>query len=82
MAKEFERTCQRCGTTWYIPKALAKERAPNAMQIAGARIGAAGSLFSSKNARKAATLEERRARVAENSRCPNCGSSSFSQRKV
>jgi hypothetical protein len=51
----------------------------------GARMSAAGegmSLFSSFRGRNAKTLhrlEDKQARVLENSRCPKCGSQSFDQ---
>lgn len=90
--KEVRRTCKRCKTEWYLPKDLAKERAPNKMQLAGAKmqaVGAAGSivpglgLFSKSRKRaQAQALADRRIRVLENSRCPNCGSVEFEQIKV
>jgi ribosomal protein S27AE len=86
MAKEYERTCDRCGTVWYLPKSLAKERAPNRIQMAGARIGAVGGSLTpfagKKQELQLQTLEARRERALQNGRCPNCGSSSFSERKV
>jgi ribosomal protein S27AE len=86
--KEYKRTCERCGHIWYIPKALADERAPNKLEMWGAKMQKAGtelSLVSFSRRRKQAEvqrLEEKAVRVAENSRCPNCGSVAFSQERM
>jgi ribosomal protein S27AE len=86
--KEYRRTCQRCETVWFIPKALAEERAPNKLSMWGAKMQKAGtgmSLVSFSRRRKQAEvqrLEEKASRVADNSRCPNCGSSAFNQERM
>lgn len=57
MAKEYRRTCKRCQTEWYLPKEFAKERMPNKVAIAGAKMSSAGasmSLISFSRGRKKA----------------------------
>ena len=79
-AKEYRRTCSRCQNQWYIPKKLASERAPNRLEMAGAKMSSTGaniSIVSFSRTRKqlrVQQLEDRQVRVAENTRCPNCGS--------
>ena len=86
--KEYRRVCNRCQHEWYLPKKLAEERAPGGMEMAGAKMRSSGANMSlvsfKRSARqlKVMQLEERAARVAENSRCPACGSSSFEQQKM
>ena len=91
--REYRRTCERCGTTWYVPAELAgprnkgEERAER-WKLAGARMGAAGSSMTifgalrgfrpSRSARaEVDRLEARRDRVLEARRCPSCGSVSY-----
>jgi ribosomal protein S27AE len=86
--KEYKRTCSRCQHVWYIPKKLADERAPNSLEMAGAKMQRAGanmSLVSFSRTRKQLQvqhLEEKRARVLDNSRCPSCGSTAFGQQRM
>ena len=82
---EYRRTCTRCSHVWYIPKALADEKAPGRVEMTRAKVKRAGSntaLVSFARGRRQAkvtALEEKRVRVAENGRCPQCGSSAFRQ---
>lgn len=88
MAKEYARTCTRCGTSWYVPKDLAKGKKPRKMAIAGAKMRSSGmkmsslGLFGSGSALEAAALEAKRDRIADASRCPNCGSVAFKQSRA
>jgi ribosomal protein L37E len=88
MAKEYARTCTRCGTSWYVPKDLAKAKKPKKMAIAGAKMRSSGAkmsslgVFGSGAAREAAALEAKRDRLTDAERCPNCGSVSFKQSKA
>jgi ribosomal protein S27AE len=88
MAKEYSRTCTRCGTSWYVPKELAKGKKPKKMAIAGAKMRSSGAkmsslgVFGSGAAREAAALEAKRDRLTDAARCPNCGSVSFKQAKA
>lgn len=88
MAKEYRRVCQRCETEWYVPSALAKERAPSRLEIAGRKVQATGSSMSivsfskSRDQAKLANAQEKRQRVLDNSRCPSCGSIKFKQTRA
>lgn len=86
--KEYRRACRRCETEWYIPRSIADEKAPGRLEMTSAKLKRSGSnaaLVSFARGRRAAkvtSLEEKRARVAENTRCPSCGSTDFSQQKA
>jgi ribosomal protein L37E len=71
MAKEYARTCTRCGTSWYVPKDLAKVKKPKKMAIAGAKMRSSGVKMSSLGVFG-----------SDAERCPNCGSVSFKQSKA
>ena len=85
--KEYLRRCTRCDNEWYIPKALGDEIPPNRWELSGARQMARGrsmTLWASASSKhryraRADALEAKAARILENSRCPNCGSTSFQQ---
>jgi hypothetical protein len=85
--REWRRECERCGTVWYVTDKAARERAPNRMELTGARMtntGAQISLFGSSKKRTAAStelsrLEEKSARVAAMNSCSSCGSGKFTQ---
>jgi hypothetical protein len=72
--KEFKRTCTRCGTEWYIPKDAAKERAPNKLEMLGAKMERAGtrasliSFTKSQKELKVQSLEGRPSACAETTR--------------
>ena len=86
--EEYRRTCSRCRHQWYIPKKLAEERAPNRMEMTGAKMSSAGAnislVFFSRTRKqlRVQQLEDRQVRVAENTRCPSCGSSAFTQERM
>lgn len=85
--EEMQRTCKRDGTVWYVPLKEARERRDNAALRSGIRMQAAGSrisLFGQSSAAELqlANLEAKEARIASNSRCPTCGSTSFREKKV
>jgi hypothetical protein len=87
MAKEMQRTCKRDGAVWYVPLKEAKERPPNRMEMTGAKMQAAGDRMTlwgggSRSEHLLANLEAKRARVVRNNSCPQCGSSSYTERKV
>jgi ribosomal protein S27AE len=85
---EVKRTCNRCGHARYLPRKLAREKAPNAMQLTGAKLragGASASVLSTKGAAKQLQLnrlEERDRRVLENAMCPGCGSIDFTETRA
>ena len=86
--KEYVRTCKRDGTTWYVPKDLAKAKKPKKMAIAGAKMRSSGmkmstlGVFGSGAAREASALQDQRDRLTDAQRCPNCGSVSFKQSRA
>jgi len=87
VAKEMERRCKRDGAVWYVPLKEAKERPPNGMEMFGAKLRATGDRLSPSNKRSGgelhlSNLERARERVRNNSSCPQCGSTSFTERKV
>ena len=79
---EYSRTCQRCGTVWYLPASSANDKGPRGLDIPMAQMRAGATLFGSKNAIRLATLEQRQARVLADARCKNCGSTSYVQQAV
>jgi RNA polymerase subunit RPABC4/transcription elongation factor Spt4 len=88
VAKEVQRTCKRCETVWYLSIKAAKERMPDRMMALGIRMQAAGTRMSIGSRHKTgaetqlANIESRIARVTRNRSCPNCGSQSFTEKKV
>jgi DNA-directed RNA polymerase subunit RPC12/RpoP len=83
MAKtgDYERVCRQCGHRWFIPKAIADERATSRGQMGRARVGlAVTNVFGqSKKRAELALMAGQQSRVAEANRCPACGSSDFVQ---
>lgn len=83
--RELQRTCQACGTVWFVTPKEARAVAPNQMQITGARMEAAGASLTLFSRRRTETqlrvmrLEQERERIASISRCGNCGSTRFTQ---
>jgi hypothetical protein len=77
--KEYKRTCSKCGNVWYVPRDAAKEKGPNGMQMTGATLMSISSMGLAGGYR--AGLEAQKTRVQVNSRCGNCGSSSYSESK-
>jgi len=89
MAKEMRRTCKRDGTVWYVPLKLAKKvsfgermiESGNRMQAAGQSVKLIGRP-SGAPASNADRLADSFARRTGAARCPECGSSSFVEKKV
>jgi ribosomal protein S27AE len=83
--KEYKRTCGRCGAEWYVPLSTARDQAPNAFEMAGAKMYRArkrAALFTTETRAaelQVRNLEETAARVRANKSCPQCGSQAFSQ---
>lgn len=87
--KEVRRVCRRCGTEWFLPKALAKEKAPSSLQVAGKKMQASkmnltpiGWLSKGRRQAEAQAAEEQREKVLGRSQCPGCGSTDFDQQKA
>lgn len=75
---DFTRICDRCGTRRYLPKEIAKAKAPRAGKVKridrAARIGAvAGTRY----AQQSMALHTQQDRVLDAGRCQSCGSSEF-----
>jgi hypothetical protein len=85
MSKDVQRTCKRCGETWLLPKRVAREQAPNRLEMMGKKMSATGSsvtLFSTRRTSdqlRLANAEAKLERVLRNGQCPACGSSEFTQ---
>lgn len=83
--REMKRTCTRCGGVRYLPVELAQLTPTPKLQLAGARLSAAGSrasLLSLKTGGKETfmqRLENRDERVMAAARCPSCGSMDFTE---
>jgi hypothetical protein len=72
--KEYERTCQRCGTVWYVsPRDLKLDRAE--MMLRGVGLG--------NHRRRARDVRDLRRehdeRVRTLGRCPGCNSSQYTE---
>ncbi len=79
-AREWERTCNECGYTWRVPRAIARRgiRGGSAMLVAGATRGAWASNSSMGSMRSGIAA---RAELMEQFRiCAKCGVDSFTQR--
>ena len=84
---ELRRTCDRCGTDWYVTPKEAKMRAPSGLQMAGLKMQAAGNRGKLIGGKKKAMIAEQRIaraqatadRVEQIKRCPSCGSVSFTE---
>ena len=78
--KEYRRICRRCQTQWYIPRSIADEKAPS--RITRGLAGSTKPFFSAARHDARHEVLAKTARVAENTRCPSCGSTDFSQQKA
>jgi predicted nucleic acid-binding Zn-ribbon protein len=85
-SKDYTRICSRCGTRWYLPKAWAKEKPPSRLDLGISRLGSFGEAATlggggSAWGSRATHQQLRRDRALANQRCPECGSSDFTQYK-
>ena len=86
--REYQRTCQACGTNWFVTPGEARAVPPNRMEIQGAKMQAAGASMTLFSRRRTETqlrvmrLEEKRNRILSLSRCPNCGSTRYVQQAI
>jgi hypothetical protein len=72
---------------WYLPASLAKEKAPKRNELVGRRMMATGNAMSHRrlagaDAQKLTQMESKRDRVINNSRCPGCGSNSYTEKEA
>ena len=91
---EYCRTCNRCGVQWYVTPADKRQAADASnkwlqrgqrMQIAGERMQSMGVPFSAKHDVRVGTLQAKmgqQQQALERTRCPSCGSSSYSEETV
>ena len=82
--KELERTCKRDGTVWFVPLDLGK-KPPSKVDIGLAKFTGVGERMQggrSGHTVKAGNLQSRRDTIIDAKRCPQCGSSSYDERKV
>lgn len=84
-SKQYKRTCTKCDTMWYVPKDFAEEKMPTKQQVRGAKMMSlgTGSLWGvgRLGQSQSASYDAQAQRVLDNSRCPNCGPSTYSQSK-
>lgn len=78
MAPDVARSCSRCGTTWWVPARIAREKGPSRLEMSGRRMMAAGSsasLFSTRRTSDQLRLgnaEAKLNRVLAAATCPRC----------
>lgn len=82
MAKEYKRTCTRCGTEWFVTAKERKERAPSDFQIAIRGRSGVTAFKTKKKRMLQAQMKEQQARVQSHNQCPNCRSTSFHEQKA
>jgi len=94
--RDYERTCEECGTAWRVPKAIARPRVRLAHGVTNPGVGqgvAIGPLSTSQPSavrdrmmgeqygRNLNSAAGRTGRATEDlGRCPRCGSEEYSQR--
>jgi hypothetical protein len=79
-AREYERTCAQCGSTWRVPRQFAKRRVKS---ISGFSVTSHGMQTAADRAELQAEIQSSLA-IGEEARafrtCPKCGSDRYSQR--
>jgi hypothetical protein len=79
-AREYERTCGQCGSTWRVPRQFAKRRVKSISGFSvtshGMQTGADRAELRAEIQSSLATGDEARAFRT----CPKCGSDQYSQR--
>jgi ribosomal protein S27AE len=82
MAKhEYERTCNRCGTTWFVPEELAKAKPEKTSNLAWWTTPLVGRKKQQLNVERS-MIAMRNETLIKAGQCGNCGSGSYSERKV
>lgn len=87
-ASNYRRTCQECGSTWIVAKALVRPtwwpsgslKPPSAGFSFGQGPEAGSSLQSARGQEWRAAVENRAELVSSLSHCPKCGSEHYTQR--
>jgi uncharacterized protein YxjI len=73
---DYQRTCNKCHTTWSVPAAIAEER-PSMKSIAGQFASTIGATYDDQLALRAHYQQ-----LGLAAKCPQCGATSFTQQKV
>ena len=82
MAKhEYARTCKRCQTTWYVPEEVAKAKPQNQALGTGWFTPMIGSKRTALRSEQA-MIKMRNEQLASSQQCPQCGSSSYAEKRV
>ncbi len=83
MAKryEYQRTCSRCSTSWYVPVEIAEAKPGKQAKAAGWFTPVVGAKRQALNAARA-MVEQTNAAIASSGQCPSCGSSAYTQAKL
>jgi len=83
LAHEYERTCEDCGQTWRVPRAIAH---PHMQGLPMGRSGGGGGLGATGAADRADAVIAANAELAERAaasrRCPKCESDHYQQRAI
>jgi hypothetical protein len=83
LAEEYERTCEDCGTSWRVPRAIAH---PHMQGLPMGHSGAGQYPGESGAADRAEAIAEANAALAERAaasrRCPTCESDHYQQRAI
>lgn len=82
LAREYERTCDDCGTSWRVTKAVAHPHMQGLPMARGGR-SAGGSDSAAARANAVAEANAKLAeRAAASRRCPKCESDHYKQRAI
>jgi uncharacterized protein YxjI len=73
---DYQRTCNKCHTTWSVPVGIAEER-PNMKSLASQFASTVGATFDEQLA-----LRTHYQQLGLAAKCPQCGATSFTQQKV
>lgn len=78
---DYTRVCKTCGTSRLIPEAYAKDKGPNARQVAGMQRATkyAVGRQREKYSMQSSALQSHQDRFIANATCPNCGSTDYDQ---
>jgi hypothetical protein len=75
LAQKYERTCDDCGTSWRVPKAIAHPHMQGLPMRRGGNVQQATEAIIAANAARAE-------RAAASRRCPKCESDHYKQRAI
>ena len=77
---EYQRTCQRCQTTWFVPAEIGEAKPLKKAKGAGWFTPIVGAKRQALRA-DAALIEQQNRDLTAAGQCPQCGSSAFQQER-